>query len=1035
MALPNDNCFQMIDELMRDPFFTDRIRHVETIEPKEGRSFPLDKLEGMVNERLLGAYGKSGVTNLYHHQFEAIDSILHGNDVVVATPTSSGKTLVYNLCVLDSFLSNPSTHALYVFPLKALAQDQMKNLGGMSDLLGIPLSEVAAVYDGDTPGHMRKQIMDRPPAIVITNPDMLHFSLLSNHDKWTRFLTGLKYIIVDEVHTYRGVFGSNVANVFRRLARILKGLGVKYRYICTSATMSHTKEFARTLFSRDFDVIERSSTQSTRKHFIFLNPQIDGATSSSSPSPSTTARNLLAKFVRKGIRTICFTQSRRLAELIAKWTRDELGEELRDRVEPYRAGYLPEERRKIEKRMASGELLGIVSTSALELGIDIGYLESCILLGYPGTMISTWQRAGRVGRMGSKGEAYISFISGRDALDQYFVNHSKEFFTSNWEKAVIDPDNQNILKPHIICAAREMPVSEDEVGTSNLFPLTAVFALRSERKLRKDPEQKGLVTDIYRPHRRLNIRNMGISFRIVREDGKQVGEIDDRRVFHECHSEAIYMHQGVNYVVRDLDLLDHTAKVARTKSVNHTSPMVEKKISVIRSLEGRRYGNLKIFFGDMKIEEQVTGYYEKTPGPKSSVILEKVFDEPMPKQVLRTKGVWFTLPYGLADEIREKFGGDPWETVFSPRPVIVTETFAGALHGAEHNLISILPVFAMCDRWDVGGLSTARHPDTLLPTIFVYDAIEGGVGFAERGYEMFEEWARAGSRSLAECKCVEENGCPSCIQSPKCGNDNAPLHRKAAEHVMDLVLKELQGSEETTIDPKEQGVKKTTEETPVKPVTEEFPLEPAAGESSGRTEELLEKGVIVFDLETEYLAHEVGGWGNIRGMGLSVAVTLDTGTGEYTTYYKSDVDKLFAVLYDAPLVVGFNLYNFDWEVLAGFPGFDRTRINALDLFNVVRERTRRKIALNNLGKHNVGMEKSGDGFKAIEWLRSGQMDKLEAYCRRDVEITYNLFVHMLDKGKVSFEVPEFEHVIEVETDVWKNIERLAGWDVTAGRTE
>jgi len=1023
--------FGIIDELVRDPFFINKIKHIESIPGNEGKTVPVQRLKGSIDERLLRAFGEMGIKELYAHQFDAISAVLAGKDVAVSTPTSSGKTLVYNTSVANSLLGDPGTTALYVFPMKALARDQLKGLAGLAQQLDMGLTELAAVYDGDTPGHMRRAVRERGRGIIITNPDMLHLSILSNRDGWYKFLSGLRYVVLDEVHTYRGVFGSNVGNVIRRLWRILGAMNVRPQVICTSATMSQTGEFLRRLLDRDFEVFEESSAPSTAKHFTFINPMADEDRRDLSSSPGTTARNLLAKFVSAGIRTICFTQSRKQAELIAKWTREVLEPGLRSKVESYRAGYLAEDRRIIERRMASGELLGIVSTSALELGIDIGHLSSCILLGYPGTMVSTWQRAGRVGRTSGDSDAYISLIAGRDALDQYIVEHARELFGANWERAVIDPDNHHILEPHILSAAVEMPIRQDEVGSTALFPLTSILRLKGQRKLRTEAGTGLLVSDIKRAHRRVDMRNMGFSFTITGENGKILGDIDGSRVFHECHPGAIYLHRGESHVVERLDLLSHTVQTAPTGSPNHTHPMVEKEVKAVRPIEGRRYGSVKMLFGDIRLEEEVVGYYERTPGPAGRTVLEKTFDEPLPRQTLDTKGIWITLPLDLAKALADEFEGAPWETVFAPEPISITENFAGSLHGAEHNLISLLPMYAMCDRWDVGGLSTAMHPDTGLPSIFVYDGIEGGMGFARRGFETVAEWMTASLHSLRECSCREENGCPACIQSPKCGNDNRPLHRKGAMRILEHINREMEKNEEEEMS-FETGPPIITgkggdmkEITSAEEASEDTCVEAAKVRPSDvRIAGLLDKGILIFDLETERLAHEVGGWANKRDMGLSVAVTYDTAKSEYTTYYGKDVDRLFRDLYDAHLVVGFNLHNFDWEVLEGFPGFDRRRICALDIFNSVRETTGRKIALNNLGKKTVGMEKYGDGFKAVEWARKGHMEKLVEYCRRDVEITHSLFLHMLRHGRVSFEVPEFEHVIEVDVDLWDAIESI-----------
>lgn len=1040
MQRKSAQAMELIDDLVRDPFFVNKITHVERIGSTAGRTVPLDVLNKTIDPRVLDALDRKGIKELYVHQYEAVKAVLEGSDVVVSTPTSSGKTLVYNTCVIDRLLKDPSAKALYVFPLKALARDQLKNLAEFARHLDMGISDLAAVYDGDTPDNMRRAIRERGPGIIITNPDMLHLSILSNRDSWEKFISGLRYVVLDEVHTYRGVFGSNVGNVFRRLWRILERMEKRPKVICTSATMGHTGDFLHKLLQRNFRVFDESTAPSSSKFFTFINPQRDAEKRYVSSSPATTARNLLVRFVKAGLRTICFTQSRKQAELVAKWTRESLGPVLGDRVECYRAGYLPEDRRRIEQRMASGELLGIVSTSALELGIDIGHLSSCILVGYPGTMISTWQRAGRVGRSVG-GNAYISLIAGQDALDQYLVEHARELFGETWERAVIDPDNPRILEPHILCAAREMPVRQDEVGASPLFPLTQVLRLKNNKKLRTESGTGLLVTDTGRPHRRVNMRNMGFSFTIAGTDGRPIGDMDNSRIFRECHPGAIYLHRGDSYLVRELELLSHTVRVELTDSPNHTFPMVEKEVKAVRPLMGTRYGDIEIMFGEVRIEEEVIGYYERSPGPESRTVLEKTFEEPLPKQVLTTQGIWINLPFALAEELIEQYTDD--------------DVFPGALHGAEHNLISLLPLYAMCDRWDVGGLSTTLHPDTGRPAIFVYDGIDGGMGFARRGFEAAREWFGASSDSLRDCTCKERNGCPSCIQSPKCGNNNVPLHREGAAQVMKFILKEMDkgleekinlgplipilpsdgkesgadagenGGENSEVDGEVDGGENSEVDAGVdgddRKETEREAIPPGV---EAMIRKLFERGALIFDLETEKLAHEVGGWSNKKAMGISVVVTYDTANKKYVSYRKEDVDKLIEALYEAPLVVGFNLHNFDWDVMEGFPGFDRTRVCALDLFYAVRRATGRKISLNNLGKNNVGMEKTGDGFKAVEWARKGQMDKLEDYCRRDVEITYNLFYHVLRHGSIRFEVPEFEHVIEVEVDLWKNIERI-----------
>ncbi len=696
-----------------------------------------------IDERLKEALGKQGLKNLYTHQCEAIELLRGGRNVVAMTPTGSGKSLIYNVPVLESILDEPDSHALYVFPLKGLEQDQLKNLGELAGELGIDTA--GAVYDGDTTAYRRKKIRDNLPNVIFTNPDMLHLAINAFHPKWEGFFRNLKYVVIDEIHAYRGVFGSHVAQVIRRLRRIARRWGSEPRFIACSATIANPGSFAEDLTGLKFSVVEQNGAPRGALHFLFLNPY---------DSPYTSATRLFLRCLKKGLRTIVFTRARKITELIYSWAVEQ-APEYRDLISPYRAGFLPQERRDIEQRLFSGELLGVVTTSALELGVDIGGLDACILVGYPGSISSTWQRAGRVGRRGE--ESVVFMIAGQDALDQYLVRHPEAFFGKSHEAAVIYPLNENILKAHLPCATKEVYLRADE----SVFDMDAVspvvVELVAEGKLRPGKEGDIWFSSVPMPHRQVGIRAVGETYGIYDEGGR-IGELSGLRVFREAFPGSIYLHRGRQYRITGLDL-DHRKINAREVDVKYyTQALTHEETDVISEMSSKKLRRVTVHEGRIRIRHQVVGYEKKGLFDRQRLSRH---DLDMPECVFETEGIWLKLPEKLMAELE----AEGFEV-------------AGTLHAFEHVAISTLPLFALCDKGDIGGLSYELYPEFGVSTIFIYDGQEGGVGLSRRAFDVLGEWFRATLSVIEECPC--EEGCPSCVQDPQCGSGNQPLDKAGA---------------------------------------------------------------------------------------------------------------------------------------------------------------------------------------------------------------------------------------------------------------
>lgn len=751
-----------LDRLRQHQAYKDQIVHIEHVHPRMARYGELDReLHPDLRQALEGA----GFPRLYIHQAQAINAALAGRNAFVVTPSASGKTLCYNVPVLDRALREKRSRALYLFPTKALAQDQLRGLNRLGSSFGIQ----GATFDGDTPVEERGEVK-RSARLVLTNPDMLHLGILPNHESWSGFLRNLRYVVVDEAHVYRGVFGSHVANVLRRLRRLCDIYGSDPQFICCSATIANPREHIEGLVGLPFDVIEEDGAPYGGKDFVFWNPPIIDTLGAARRSANTEATLLFTELVKQEWRTIAFARARKLIELIYIYSRDLLEKEhapQAQRISPYRAGYLPRERREIERRLFDGELLGIVSTSAMELGVDIGDLDATVLTGYPGSIASAWQQAGRSGR---RGERSLSFLVALDnPLDQYLMRHPDAFFDKAFENALTNKDNPYILKQHLLCAAWERPLdrADGELFSGRFEQARDELAAEGSLKCRKG--RWYLSPSVPYPAEGVNIRSATSERYAVIDTSRGNMEIDsaDASVaFLQVHPGAVYLHQGESYLVDELDIPSRTAYVRPVDVDFYTQPKDLTDISITKVSGEKEAGGVKVYLGEVDVTMTVVSYRKRRQYTEE-IIAEEPLD--LPPQSFATVALWFDIPQSAIRRIEEQ-----------------AYDFAGGLHAAEHAAIAMLPLYALCDRNDIGGLSTPAHPDTGRPQVFIYDAYPGGIGISEKGYELIDELWGATLKAVAECPCSA--GCPSCIQSPKCGNNNEPLDKRAAQVILEALV-------------------------------------------------------------------------------------------------------------------------------------------------------------------------------------------------------------------------------------------------------
>ena len=773
-----------IDMFKNDVRYRDNIAHIETIPAKKASYKKVDNL----NEKIV-TYLDSKNVKLYKHQADTYNHIKDGKNVIITTPTASGKTLAFNLPIMETMIEDSEACALYIYPAKALANDQLNVLKNLERNLEITVEP--KTYDGDTSRNQKKDIRSRS-RIVLTNPYQLHLILSWNH-QWERFYKNLKYIVIDESHYYKGVFGSNVAFLIRRLKRIADYYGSNPQFILSSATLANPLELANKLTGEEFILVNEDTSPSGEKDFILYNPYKDytNPRKKLSPSVHVETADIFRYLMLKQIQTLCFTVSRKITELIAMWSKNDttLAEGKLDasRIAAYRAGYRPEERREIEDGLKSGKYLGVTCTNALELGIDIGSLDAVIISGYPGTMMSTWQQSGRGGRSNQKSLAIL--IAFENQLDQYFMNNPKYFFNKSQENAIIDLTNPILKKAHVLCACDEIHKGLSLTDAERYFNVDEKFLdeLCLDNYLSKSPKGTYHYRKSDNPAMNHSLDQIsGEEFKIM-NNGKLLETMERSQVYREAHEGAILINKGETYNVDSVNLEKKFVNVSKKNVEYHTMVLNDTDVNIVSKISKKKYGNLTIQFGELNVRKD---YYRYKRMQFSKVLDTHELD--LPPLKFKTKGLWFTIPNEVRNALEDKYGNNE-------------EVFEGGLHGAEHALIGLFPLQVMCDRFDIGGMSTAYHKDTQEATIFIYDGYEGGIGICEKAVEVFPKLLNATLDLIKGCSCRE--GCPACIYSPKCGNDNKPLHKKATEYILqymvDETLKENEIKEEKVI-----GIKK-----------------------------------------------------------------------------------------------------------------------------------------------------------------------------------------------------------------------------------
>jgi len=742
-----------LDDVLRQLATEGQLVEVRTLPGRAARVAALERpLPGPVAERIPAA-------GLWAHQAHAIDRVRAGRSVVIATGTASGKSLCYQLPIAEAALGAPRPGtALLLYPTKALAQDQLRAMGAL-DLPAL----TAVTYDGDSSPEQRAWAR-RHANVVLTNPDMLHAGILPFHGRWADFLNRLRYVVVDELHTVRGVYGTHVAHLVRRLRRLCDAYGSSPVFVCCSATIGHPAELAAAITGVGVEAVLEDASPCGERLFALWNPPLlDAGRGSRASAHGETAR-LLAGLVGHGHRAIAFTRSRRGAEIVAAHARDRLPRALASTVRPYRGGYLAEERREIERELWEGRLRGVAATNALELGVDIGGLDACVLDGFPGTIASMWQQAGRAGRACQRSLAVL--VAGEDALDQWLMANPDEVFTRMPEPAVVNPANPFVLEPHVACAAYERPLepADRELWGPELDEAVRALVVDDQLALR---DGRVAYCGPAFPASGIGLRSgSSTEYRIVDGDGRLIGTVDEGRAFESVHPGAVYLHQGQHFRVRRLDTADRAAWVEPADGSEWTEARTLTDLVIATEDECVTVGRARLSIGNVEVSQQVVGFQRRAAG-SGEVLGREELD--LPPTRLATRAFWYTIH----DDVLDDAG-------LAPRQA------PGALHAAEHAAIGMLPLFTICDRWDVGGVSTAVHAQTGEATVFIYDGYIGGAGIAELGFGAGIRHLEAAWSAIAACPC--QAGCPSCVQSPKCGNWNEPLDKAGAVSLLSAVL-------------------------------------------------------------------------------------------------------------------------------------------------------------------------------------------------------------------------------------------------------
>ena len=912
-----------------------------------GRPQQASPVDGCLPQPIAAMLRQLDIEQLYSHQSQALTAICRGEHTVVATPTASGKTLIYNLPFFKAWHSDPETRALYLFPLKALAQDQLATFMRWAERVGSPKPS-AAIYDGDTNAYQRKKIRLRLPHVIMSNPEMLHLALLPYHDRWQQFFMHLKLVVIDEVHTYRGMLGAHMAQIIRRLRRICHHYGASPAFIFTSATVANPDQLASRLSGLPVRLVQKSGAPQGGRHIVLIDP-LKGA--------ARAAILLLKAALPRGLRTIVYTQSRKLAELIAIWAQQSSGK-WHEKISVYRAGLMPHDRRAVEQRLKNGDLLAVVTTSALELGIDIGDLDMCILVGYPGSMISTLQRSGRVGRQGQ--EAALILIAAENALDKYFMSHPDAFQHGRPEKAVLNPHNVIAVQAHLECAAAELPLSSNEEWLGDGPVGEIALALEAQGVLRRTADGGQVYARRKRPHADVSLRGLGNRHRIV-DSGSDttIGEIDAHRLYRDTHPGAIYLHQGRTYLVETIDPVQRCVRVRAVQADYTTRVIAQTEVEILEVYESRWLGRGTVCIGTLKITDTITAFDQvlnASGRPLQRIALNA------PPSVFETQGIWFDVPAEVC------------------RTVSLQDfDVMGALHAAEHAAISLVPLLILVDRNDLGGLSTPFHAQIGSAAIFIYDGVPGGAGFSSEAFERAGELLTQTQEAIRICPC--EKGCPSCVHSPKCGSGNHPIDKDGAL----ALLTQLRQPASAAIQAQRPAVA-LKRATINKPFSERRP-----------------RLYGVFDLETQCSAQEVGGWHQAHLMRISCGVVYDSDENDCVVYAEDQVEALIAHLQRLDLVIGFNVQRFDYKVLSGYSKFDFGRLPTLDLLQAAYQQLGFRLSLDHLAQATLGVGKAGSGLDALRWWQEGCLDKIVAYCRMDVCITRDLYRFARDKGYLLYQ--------------------------------
>ncbi len=732
-----------LDTIQNSETYSQQIVHIENIRKREAR---YSELQEPLDELLQDVLIQLGISQLYSHQVSAIEAIRDGKHVVIETGTASGKTLCYTLPVLETFLEEPYATALYLFPTKALAQDQLRAVRAFAELSPyINIAMNADTYDGDTPQYRRRSVREQVN-LLITNPDMLHLGILPHHSLWRRFFGNLRFILLDEMHTYRGIFGSNVANVMRRLTRICQYYGAMPQFICCSATIANPRELAEKLTGQRMELINNDGSPHGAKYFLLWNPPYIDEEKSSRRSPTTEAQYLMAQLIKQNIQTITFTRARVIAELIYRYVRDLLSEEapeLMDAIRAYRGGYLSEDRREIERLLFSGQLLGVTSTTALELGIDVGALDACLIVGFPGTIASLWQQAGRAGRKSE--DSLTIFIAYNEPVEQYLMRHPEYLFGQSPENAIIDPENIYVLVNHLRCAAHELPLGEEDSNIFGNLTLPFLDALSKFGELTHIGDKWHWSSTAY-PASESDLRvisNDTYTIMDISRGNLVLGSVDTVNGLAMVYPNAIYMHGGETYLVRELDIEQKIAYVEPTDADYYTVPWFHETIVVTERKKTQEWHACKAYMGKVTVTRKTVGFARIRFYTMENLGSEQL---DLPEQNLETISLWIIPLMSLLTQL----------TANNPR-----RHYEG-LEGVKNVLASVLPHYVMADKQNIRG--KVQELDDEQRAVFLYDAYPGGLGFASKGYELLEKMITYAQKIIAECECAD--GCPSCVKQP-----------------------------------------------------------------------------------------------------------------------------------------------------------------------------------------------------------------------------------------------------------------------------